>query len=164
MGKRSIFSSDLHQPLSSSALANGWQNVAEPHGRGVTVGVLREPSSVTSRVPLSLLGFMLPGRSWKAGSKPKRQVIKGSHRGASPTKAWEMKSHKRLECLWLWHSWGMQAARLAKAGKADPYKLSFRYQEEKFPGNQFAGAYSSKTLRKRLMLLFWILSTNSTNH
>lgn len=50
----------------------GDMSVAEPHellGRGVMAGGLHEPSSITSGVPIFLLGFMLPGRSWKAGSK-----------------------------------------------------------------------------------------------
>ena len=50
----------------------GGMSVGEPHellGRGVMVGALREPSSIASGARLSLLGFMLPGESWKAGSK-----------------------------------------------------------------------------------------------
>lgn len=53
----------------------GGMSMVEPHellGRGVLVGALHEPSSITSGVPLSLLGFMLPGRSWKAGCKTQK--------------------------------------------------------------------------------------------
>lgn len=67
-GKRSIISlGELHQPLSSSALGNGgyehgratWKRL----GGGIMVGVLCEPSSITSGVLLPLLGFVLPRRS-----------------------------------------------------------------------------------------------------